>query len=299
MPTPKERLKIAAEILEGVALGDAFGEHYSYYAYDVRNRVANGLEGTWRYTDDTIMSLGVFECLAKLGQIEQDVLAWIFGSRFQQETERGYGKMARKILRAIANGENWEEHSKNAFNGGSMGNGAAMRVAPLAAWFHDDLNKLSNQARLSAQVTHWHHEAQVGAVAIAIATAEAFNTRALSVTEARTEISNSFREYMEESEVRETTLRALEMHDCSHLEAAKELGAGQLILSQDTVPYSIWCALQHLDDFEEAMLCSVEPNGDCDTVAAINAGIVTARIGKSGLPTFWLKHREPIIYQAI
>ena len=29
MPTPKERLKIAAEILEGVALGDAFGEHYS------------------------------------------------------------------------------------------------------------------------------------------------------------------------------------------------------------------------------------------------------------------------------
>ena len=300
MLTPKERLHLAAEIIEGVALGDAFGEYFSYTAYDVRNRINDELaKATWRYTDDTIMTLGVFECLSRLGEIDQDVLAWVFGVRFQQETERGYGKMARRTLRAIANGESWKEHSKNAFNGGSMGNGAAMRVSPIAAWFHDNLNKLVHQAKLSAQVTHWHHEAQMGAVAVAIATAEAYNTRELSVTDARKQIAVSLDEHLEDSEVRDSVIQALKMDDFDHLDAARELGAGQLILSQDTVPYSIWCALQHLDNFEEAMLCSVEPNGDCDTVAAIVAGIVTARIGKSALPAAWLKHREPIIYQNI
>ena len=208
--------------------------------------------------------------------------------------------MARKILKAIATGDScWDFQSKSAFNGGSMGNGAAMRVSPIAAWFYDDLNKLVHQAKLSAQVTHWHHEAQMGAVAIAIATAEAYNTRELSIDHAREQISASLNDHLEDSEVRDSVIKALKMSDYNHLEAAKELGAGELILTQDTVPYSIWCSLQYLDNYEEAMLCSVEPTGDCDTVAAIVGGIVTARIGKSSLPTSWLKHREPIIYRNI
>jgi len=142
-------------------------------------------------------------------------------------------------------------------------------------------------------------KAQVGAIAVAIATAEAYNTRELDVSEARIQISNTLRKHLEESEVKDMTLKALEMQDTNYLDTARELGAVQLVLTQDTVPYSIWCALQHLDNFEEAMLCSVEPNGDCNTVAAITAGIITARIGKSGLPKSWLKHREPIIYQAV
>ena len=227
MLSPKERLRTADDVLEGVALGDAFSEHHSYYAYDVRNRVADGFEGGGmrRYTDDTITSLGVFECLARLGEIEQDVLAWIFGSRYQQETERGYGKMARKTLEAIANRESWESHSKKTFNGGSMGNGAAMRITPLAIWFHDDIDKLIRQSKLSAQVTHWHHD-QVGAIAVAIATAEAYNTRELDVSEARIQISNTLRKHLEESEVKDMTLKALEMQDTNYLDAARELGAG-------------------------------------------------------------------------
>jgi ADP-ribosylglycohydrolase len=44
-------------------------------------------------------------------------------------------------------------HSKILFNGqGSYGNGSAMRVAPVGAFFADDLKAVVENARLSAQV---------------------------------------------------------------------------------------------------------------------------------------------------
>lgn len=298
MSDQSENLKLAAEIIEGVALGDAFGESYSYYAYDVRNRAREDLLlGTWRFTDDTIMSLGVLECLARFREVNQDVLAWIFSKRFSQDPERGYGKMARRLLKAIANGGSWQELSQEAFQGGSMGNGAAMRATPIGVWFKDDLTELLKQAKLSAQITHWHHEGQMGAVAVALATAGAIQTKLDTADEARKVIHQYLETYLEDSEVKLLALRAFEMADASMVDAARELGAGQLILAQDTVPFAIWCALKNLDDYQEAILCGVEANGDCDTVAAITGGIVTARLGKAGLPEKWLKHREPLVYQ--
>lgn len=52
-----------------------------------------------------------------------------------------------------------------------MGNGAAMRVAPLGAWFADDPAEAARQAALSAEVTHPHPEAVAGAIAVAVAAA--------------------------------------------------------------------------------------------------------------------------------
>src|SRR5690348_5672838 len=46
-----------------------------------------------------------------------------------------------------------------------------MRVAPLGAWFRDDLAVVGEQARLSALTTHAHPEAVAGTVAVAVAAA--------------------------------------------------------------------------------------------------------------------------------
>jgi len=243
MASYKENIKEAFEVLEGVALGDAFGELYSYYACEVRERVASGLvDSRWRYTDDTIMSLGVLECLARFNHINQEVLAWIFSKRYIQDTERGYGKMARRILKSISQGESWELLSEHAFQGGSMGNGAAMRATPLGA--------------------------------VALATAAALNSRLMPVADARGLMFEYLRDYLEDSEVKTKVLMATEMEDVSPSDA-----------------------LHSLDDYREAVLCAVEANGDCDTVAAITGGIVTARLGKEGLPKDWLAKREPLILQ--
>src|SRR4029077_6405648 len=108
----------------------------------------------------------------------QDALAQRFAERFGEEPDRGYGKMARIILRSLLRGDDWRRASAAAFGGtGSMGNGAAMRVAPLGAWFADDLGRVVTEARARAEVTHAHAEGQAGAIAVALAAAFAWRQR--------------------------------------------------------------------------------------------------------------------------
>jgi ADP-ribosylglycohydrolase len=74
------------------------------------------------------------------------------------------------LLREIGDGADWRPAAAAQFGGqGSFGNGAAMRVAPLGAYFADDLDLLVDQATRSAEVTHTHHEGIAGAVAVAVA----------------------------------------------------------------------------------------------------------------------------------
>jgi len=297
--TASEKLHMCGEVVEGLALGDAFGEVFSYEAYHVREKVEGDITryGRWRYTDDTEMALGVLECLARLKQIDQDMLAWIFGQRFKQASERGYGKMARKILEQIGRGEHWKPLSQGAFNGGSMGNGGAMRVAPVGIWFAEDYAMVEQQARLSAQVTHWHPEGVSGAVIVALAVAAMWRTREDSLGSAIEEVRMAIDGYATESQTKTRTLRVFDYAESRWEKVAGDVGAGELITAQDTVPYAVWCALYCEEDFKECMLRSVEANGDCDTVAAIAAGILTARIGQDALPKDWLKLREKLIYQ--
>ena len=55
-----------------------------------------------------------------------------------------------------------------------MGNGGAMRAAPLGAYFADDLVLCADAARNSALVTHTHPEGVAGTIAVAMAAAMAW-----------------------------------------------------------------------------------------------------------------------------
>lgn len=77
-------------------------------------------------------------------------------------------------------------------------------------------------------------------------------------------------------------------------DAAKILGNGSRITAPDTVPFAIWCAATHLDDYEAALWARVSGLGDCDTNCAIVGGIVVMSTGVSNIPKLWLEHREPI-----
>src|SRR5262245_57447126 len=83
-------------------------------------------------------------------------------------------------LGGIREGRDWRALAYGGFRGmGSFGNGAAMRVAPLGAYFADrPLAEIAEQARLSAEVTHAHAEGIAGAIAVAVATALAWRRRA-------------------------------------------------------------------------------------------------------------------------
>ncbi len=102
---------------------------------------------------------------------EQDGPAFALG--YDADPARGYGYGMHQLLpRLLQEPDRWAELARELFDDeGSLGNGAAMRVAPLGAWFRHDLRLVIAQATLSAEVTHAHPEGIAGAVAVAVAAA--------------------------------------------------------------------------------------------------------------------------------
>ena len=118
------------------------------------------------------MATSIVETLNKFGRIEQDYLAQLFTCKYIKEPNRGYGATAAKALREIGEGADWRQVSANAFSGmGSMGNGGAMRAAPIGAYFFDNYEKVIEEAIASCEVTHSHPDAQAGTIAVAVAAA--------------------------------------------------------------------------------------------------------------------------------
>ena len=71
-------------------------------------------------------------------------------------------------------------------------------------------------------------------------------------------------------------------------EADKEVLEG----TERTVPFVIWCAARHLDDFRDAMRSAADAGGDSDTICAMVGGIVALAVGRAGIPAEWLDARE-------
>ena len=74
--------------------------------------------------------------------------------------------------------------------------------------------------------------------------------------------------------------------------AVQTLGSGREVSAQDTVPFCLWSAAYHLENYEEALWWTVKGMGDRDTTCAIVGGIVA--LSAPGIPADWLRHREPL-----
>lgn len=287
MVSPLDR---ALRALDGLSVGDAFGERFFLEPAEAYARIRDRElpEGPWRWTDDTQMALSVVEVLEAHGRIDQDALAAAFARR--HDPSRGYGAGAHEILRRVREGEGWRRAARAAFRGqGSFGNGGAMRVAPLGAWFAGDLDRCAEEARASAEVTHAHEEGMAGAVAIAVAAAILVEEPAISAsalldaTAARTP-----RGYTREGIEAARRLPA----ETGMVDAAVALGNGSGVSAPDTVPLCLFVAAHVRDDYREAMWRTVSALGDRDTTCAIVGGLLAA--AGTPLPEEWLSRREPL-----
>jgi ADP-ribosylglycohydrolase len=287
-----ERVKLA---LDGLSVGDALGERFFFPSKVCRlfeDRVLPA--APWRYTDDTVMALCIAEVLQHHRCIHQEELAYTFARMYWNNPNRGYGATAHDILQAIARGVPWRKASREAFDGeGSMGNGGAMRVAPVGAYYADDLDQAAAAARASAEVTHGHREGQAGAVAVAVAAAFAWQHRDRPREEVAPALFRAVIEHTPKGDTREGIKAAERLSfDQSIREAVDHLGNGSRVTAPDTVPFALWCAARHLDHFEDAIWTTIEGFGDIDTNCAIVGGIVALYAGAESIPNAWLSARE-------
>ena len=191
------------------------------------------------------------------------------------------------LMRLTAIGAaNWFEEAQELFNGeGSFGNGAAIRVAPVGAYFSYDLNVVAEHAALSAIATHCHPEGLAGAVAVALAAALASRERDAGAPVDAKAFLDRVRRNTPEGIVRDGIGRAIELPDTTTpLDAALTIGNGSHGTAQDTVPFVLWSAARSLDNYEHALWETVSGGGGIDTNCAIVGGIVATRTGAQRYP---------------
>jgi ADP-ribosylglycohydrolase len=296
LPDHAARHERARLSLEGLSLGDSFGERFF-----INPAVVEGLieqralpAGPWTYTDDTEMALAVVETLGFCGAIDRDWLAERFAERYRANPMRGYGGGAHTVLQEIGAGIGWRKAARELFAGqGSFGNGGAMRSAPIGAYFAGDTARIVAEARASAEVTHAHPDGQAGAVAVALGAAHAWEHRHEPAAVAGPALLEYALLHTPEGATQEGLARALDLLPTASLRlAAEALGTGVMVSSSDTVPFSLFCAARHLDSFEEALWATVSGLGDRDTTCAMVGGIVALR--NSALPGAWLREREAL-----
>jgi poly(ADP-ribose) glycohydrolase ARH3 len=277
MPTLQDRFQ---GCLLGLAVGDALGGRFeARTAESIRDRcpgveqlMAYPQDELW-YTDDTQMAIGVAEALAACGEIVEARLCEAFVANYVPS--RGYGWGARAVLGAMEDGRDYRQVAAEHFPGGSYGNGAAMRVAPVGLLFRDDPACLWEQARLSALPTHVHplgiEGAQLLALAVGLCTRyEAFDRGDFFARLGQACASPEFRERVE---------RAAAVRSPEDLAAL-----GNRIEALESVPTAIASFGLTPDSYADAVGNVILLGGDTDTLAAMAGALAGAYLGVQGVP---------------
>ncbi len=286
-PIPRDRF---LGCLFGQAVGDALGAPYEGLPADfvywmlgpVHELLAQPSTEVLRYTDDTQMMMGVAETLAAHGEICQETLCQRFVANY--EPERGYGPGARRILERMAEGDDWQQLADTVFPGGSFGNGAAMRVAPVGLLFCHNLARVADQARVSALPTHRHPLGIEGAQLLALAVALAAQGPPLK----RGPFYRALEDHCHSEEFR------WQVRAARHLRRQHSLAfLGNSLPAHRSVVTAIACFTTSADMFEGAVARAIALGDDTDTLAAMAGALSGAHLGFAAIPQRWVDRLEP------
>lgn len=171
----------------------------------------------------------------------------------------------------------------------SAGNGPAMRSAIIGVCYGNDSQKLRELVKASTRLTHTNPKAEFGALAVAI-TAYLSSQRS-NVTPQKYYFT--LQNYINDVEFLKLIKQACESVDgnisTQSFAAQMALGRGVSGYIYHTVPVFIHTWLRYQQNYPQAIEEIIRCGGDTDTTAAILGGIIGASVGKSGIPTAWLK----------
>jgi poly(ADP-ribose) glycohydrolase ARH3 len=279
-----------------VALGDALGASFEGRACVTEAQVRTAERSTARlvHTDDTALTLVLARHLAQRcdpGELDEDTLAREFAQAWSAEPWRGYGATVAQVFQLLNTGVPWHQATRTFFEGtGSYGNGAAMRVTPVAL-VADSVHHAAELARRSAVVTHAHPHGQDGAACQAVAAylaitcdpAQPLDVTAFIQDLARVVRSRAWHEKFDR-------VAELAHHHPGPAHAARALGNDVSALG--SVPLALLTFLLHPDAPDAAIRFAVRAGGDTDTIAAMAGALVCARTGDRALPEHTVRRLE-------
>jgi poly(ADP-ribose) glycohydrolase ARH3 len=273
----------------GTFVGDALGMPYEgaeSWLIPERLEMEDARLGRGTYTDDTQMMIALAESLLRCDVVDSEDLARSFQAHF--DPRRGYDAGTTRVIELWERGEPVETASRQVLAGaGSLGNGAAMRVAPVAVRFGDDEVRLAPEARRSARLTHAHPLGMDGAVVQATAIAAALGDRDVLQCAVAAAGTGELRERL-------LALRHATEDGLSHHRLTSPGGRVGLTAPESVPPAIV--AGARAESFEDAVTVAIRCGGDTDTVGAMAGAIAGARLGAGAIPSRWLGALEDGTY---
>ena len=294
LPTPGSTTLLESRSLGcmvGLAVGNVLGlavesQHRSW----VRSQL--GAAGPFKrlpteerdrvWDDDLAMAMALAECLVALPQgatqldtsaIRGAYLAWL------RTGSRGIGGLTREVLLKTAAGEirAAERVWQSRCNWGQrpLGNGAAMRIAPLGLAFAGDPDRIAGLASQDAALTHWDPACRQSAAAIALLTAALVRGDADPIAFAKSHAGPIDADVAEAW--KPMSLQALETRGLD----GQDMGSTLLAL---TIAVSV---LKRGMPYAEALPWVIRQGGDTDTNGAIVGALLGVRDGLAAIPEEW------------
>ena len=267
--------KFEACILAG-AIGDAIGsQHESTVPDDPHTLYPFGkpplAQSGWRITDDTQLTLATIEAWNECTTFSAPAIAEAMTDVYATKRLIGAGASTIKALQELQVGGDWSQVGRRGEF--AAGNGAAMRIAPLAF----DPRIGDADIRDICFITHRNDEAYIGAKCVVLMIREAVHGKLLSTEVAMKSLASK----LPDTNVRD---RILQLATMTSIADAAALGCSGYVV--DSVPLAIYAALTvGMVDLRGMYTQLIEVGGDTDTNCSIAGQIVGAARGVQSIPT--------------
>jgi len=255
------------------ALGDAMGRNYEG-RYN-NHYVDFGMDGT--VTDDTQLTLATCEAISNT-EVSAEKVAASFLLWFNAGKLTGLGASTLKAMRELRVGGHWALVGRSGEY--AAGNGAAMRIAPLA--FKDRVNRQTLHDVCS--ITHKNDEAYAGALAIYDAVRKALTGEWTG----EADLIDKIIEDLPDMLVKDRLIELAGMNHLSILEVGQKFRPGAYVV--DSVPFAIFAA-QKIKRSEVKSIFGdlIRVGGDTDTICSMAGQIMGTLLGYEAIPADMVK----------
>lgn len=276
------RLDRAVGSLLGLAVGDAIGTTLEFTSKPIAaehfEMVGGGPFGlkAGEWTDDTSMALALADSLSHDSSLDPADLMARFLSWHRTGQYSCIGRcfdIGTTVRAALAQFERTGDPIAGSKDSYAAGNGALMRLAPVAIRHWDNLTECARIAALQTSTTHGAPEAVSASVLFATMLAEAIDGKPRS---------DVFRPRREPFDGRVTDIAQGSWRG-KHRDSIR--GSGYCVQSLEA---AIW-AVARTTSFRKAVLTAANLGEDADTTAAIAGQLAGAIYGVSGIPREWLE----------
>lgn len=305
MPQTHHLSDVHSHLVESAILGHAVGDALGVSVeFTPRHRLMshpvtqmrgfgthNQPTGTW--SDDTSLSLCLAESLCAgydLNDQARWFQRWLFDGVWTPHGEVfDVGMATHEAIERL-------RHATDPRDAGPVGehqngNGALMRILPLALYMAHDTKSRRVQVTMEAsRLTHGHCRSQLACAAyVEIAAALA---RGESLSDATAASQLTIRELINTRFPQERQAFSMFLDSTlSTFKAADISGSGYVM---DTLVASVWCCLT-TSTYEHAALCAVNLGEDTDTTAAVTGGLAGLIYGRDAIPEKWVNQLARLV----